>query len=441
MFFSAQEDTTAFAGGQYGLVHFDEQIPEEFFSEALQRTMTVKDSGMIVTETPLGGKGFWTHTILTRDALAKRTIGSSKRLLVSLHTCSQYDTGLYAAEEIDSRRALMSEQEAEARIFGRPAAYSKTHVFDRFQISEMFDGVREPRRGQLRVHAVDPAEQREDNRHQEKANGENTEELLAQATDDTSLVFLDDAESELRVWEEPETLGQYVIGADVAEGMTNNDASCAQVLKMEHRGNSLYLTHVASWHGWINSIVYAYELFKLSLWYNCALLVPERRGPGDATIQKLKELGCWTLFRDVTDPAFAIPGQDPRLGLDTNVKTKPLFIACLQNAIWSRRTRTRSFVTYDRDTLEELGSYGQERSDSGQTVKFRGESGTPDDRVMGLGLGAYPALTSYAFDPMLGQEAKRAEAAGKKNLDSQEEAFWDRVREDQAARKARERVI
>ena len=342
LFFSAQEDLVAFAGGQYARVHLSEQIPYEFFVEGTQRIKTVPNSGMIVEETPLGGKGFWTHKVLTRDANSGKTIGGTGRRLVSLHTCTQYETGLYPKAEIDADREQMTEQEAEARIFGRPAAFSQTSVFNNAQISAMIAESRPPIRGNLMLDG-------------EERDGGNLEGLLLDAGDETKVDFVRDNDGDLRVWEPPEEYAQYVIGADVAEGLTTGDASCAQVCKMERRGHAMHLTLVASLHYWVNSLAYAADLMKISLWYNQATIIPERRGPGDATVQQLKELNCWTLFRDTADPAAAVLMVDTRFGLDTNVGTKSVYISVLQQLIWSKRTRKSYLVCYDADSLDRFG--------------------------------------------------------------------------------------
>jgi hypothetical protein len=420
LFFSSQEDLTAYAGGQYALVHLDEQIPYPFFTEATQRIKTVPNSGIVVSETPLGGKGFWTHKILTRDAKARKRVGDSGRLLVSLHTCTQYETGLYPKEEIDADCEQMTDQQIEARVNGRPAAYSEHGVFNKVQISDMIAKAKPPiLRGLLMLEG-------------EKFSGENTADLLEEADDDTTVKILPDADGELRVWELPKKYAQYVIGADVAEGMTGNDASCAQVLKMERKENEMNLTHVASWHGWVNSLAYGPELFKLSILYNLATIIPERRGPGDATVNRLKELNCWTLFRDTADPAAATFTLDTRYGMDTNVSTKSMYVAMLQYVIWHKRTRKRRLECWDEDTLEEIGTFGQEKTQSGLTYRFRGEGEMPDDRVMGLALAAYGAVAGDIYDVWLELEARRAQEEEETGLTERDKRIWKQLREEDA---------
>lgn len=436
-FFTAQNDPKSMAGGQHAQIHFSEQIPEKFFQEAQQRIKTVVNSGIIVEETPLGGKGFWTHKMLTVVANSGKIHEGTGHPLVSLHTVSQYETGLYPKEDIDAEASLMTVQERESRIYGRPAAYSKTAVFDNAQISDMIEAAKPPLyRCQLRIKHLYPDRASETDEWEEEADGYNAEDLLSMAVDDTVIEPVMKEDGGLRVWVPPEKHGQYVIGADVAEGLTTNDASCAQVLKMSRRGNAMYLTHVASYHDWINSIPYALVLYKLSLWYNCATIIPERRGPGDATCQSLRELGCWTLYRDTNDPASAIAGMDARFGVDTNIKTKPLYISTLQNLVWNRRTNRRNFVSWDVDTLDEMGSYGQERTDSGMTVRFRGEGGMMDDRVMGLAVGSYIAITGYIYDMGIEGEERRDKASETLGQSQKDKDMWDILRREEEARGA-----
>lgn len=428
-FYSAESGPGEFQGNQLSQWHFDEQIVYGFFPEGMERIKNVPNSSGIVTETPLGGKGFWTHTVLTRDATNEYRDPITGRLLVSLHTCTQYETGLSPEEEIRATERLYSKEEAEARIYGRPAAFSKTAVFDNHEVSAMLEQAEEPAlRGDLLLARTTESEP------EVVEDGRNTSSLLTQQAwaDNSNIVIIcrEHPEAMLRVWEEPEEGAQYVIGADVSQGLTNKDASCAQVIRMRRNGLDLHLDQVASMHGWINSYAYGFDLYKLSLWYNHATLVPERRGPGDATIQCLVDHFCTMLYQDRLDPALAELSPDPRFGLDTNVKTKGLFISVLQQAIKDRRTGRRILNIRDRSTLEELGSYGQELTASGLSYRFRGEAGMPDDRVMGLALAVYAALNLDLYSMSAEREAAQKQA--EQHLNTHDREFWREVREEEA---------
>lgn len=440
--FSNVSKPISMAGGQHSQMHLSEQIPEGFYTEGMQRLKTVVHSGMIVEETPLGGKGFWTHKVLTVLAKSQKVNARTGYPLVTLHTVSQYETGLYPREDIDAECEHMSAEEIESRVYGRPAAFSATAVFDKWQISDMIAKARPPLyRCRLRVRHLypektTPDDEEENNHWDEDADGYNVREVLERATDITEVAPVMCDDGELRVWESPIPFAQYVIGADVAEGLTTNDASCAQVLKMKRQGHSMKLEHVASYHDWVNSIPYAFILYRLALWYNHATIVPERRGPGDATCQTLRDIGCWMLHRDLNDPAAALAGVDARFGVDTNVATKPLHISALQNMIWNKRLKRRHFNTHDIETLEELGSYGQERSPSGITVRFRGEGGTLDDRVMGVAIATNIALTGFIYDTGLDIDAQREKTMESSEMTEHDKRLWRVLREEEQAEQA-----
>ena len=427
--FSDVEGPLVFAGGQYAQVQFDEQISYEFYAEALKRIETVPNSGLVITETPLGGKGFWTHKVLTKKVCLETNRKGVP--LCSLHTIDQYEAGLTAKDLIDESKTAMTEQEAEARIYGRPAAYSKSAVFDNAQIGEMLNAAIDPIRGDLFIKYNEKPPGEEDPQHwDEQIDHTNAEELLVDSDDETAVRFLEQPDGMLRVWELPKRHYQYVIGADVAQGLTHGDASCAHVIKMGRVGTHYTFDIVASFHGWCNSLAYASHLMKLSMFYNQSWLVIERRGPGDATIEKLKELGCWTLFRDQTDPANAMFINDSRFGVDTNIKTKGIFISILQNVLWNRQLQHRFLNIPCRDTLEELGSYGQEVSRTGKTITFRGESGTPDDRVMALAVGVYAAMTFPMYDMESEMLRNRKRHQDDTSMSSDDRQMWADLKEE-----------
>jgi hypothetical protein len=413
--------TLSIAGSQYAIVHFSEQIHKRYFAESLNRIGTVPNSGMIVEETPIGGKGFWTHTELTETAKKKKRVEGTDRLYVSLHTISAYDAGLESKEHIDAKRAMMTEEEARARIFGEPAAYSETGVFNKVQISLMIKEIEDNNTPKARscelyiryVHGL-PDSIAERDRFAERMDHENEEELLFNSSTDTVVQPIFQEDGNLRIYEMPEKFGQYVIGADVAQGLIDGDYSCAQVLKVTRVGLEFKLRQVAVYHGHINSHDFANKLFKLSIFYNFAALAPERRGVGDGTIQQLKSIGCWTLIRDLTSQSQADFNLDAQFGIDTNQRTKPFLVSGLQHAIWSKSTKVRVLHINDLDTIDELGAFGQEKTTEG-TVKFRGESGQHDDRVIALAIAVHLAKDFELYD----YDKEAQERAAKKPNDGQ----------------------
>ncbi len=424
--FSDREGPTVLAGGQYAQGQFDEHIDQEFFTEAAQRLLTVPLANLAVTHTPLEGKGAWEHQRLTRrfeKGGKENMIPNTDRKFVSLHTIDQFSAGLSNPNELKALMESYSPAEVEARVWGRPAAFSATGVFDSWEMSNMYDEVESPTIGTLECA-----------KENDKRKGKDQASLLEEADEDLALEFTNDDKGDLRVWEKPKPFAQYIIGADVAQGLTTGDYSCAQVLKLTRRGVDLEFEQVAMHHGHINSIVYGEELMKLAIWYNSAILVPERRGPGDATLQRLKALGYWGLFRDASDPAQATMSADALFGLDTNVKTKGIIISMLQNTVKDKRTGRRSIILRDFDTLEQLGHFGQEKTESGLSFRFRGEGGMHDDTVMALSLGIYAArVYPDMYDIELEVKSRKVK---NHNLSAHEQSVWDR-RDEQIKRRNR----
>ncbi len=418
--FSDQEGPTVLAGGQYAQGQFDEHIDEEFFTEAAQRLLTVPEGNLMITHTPLEGKGAWEHQRLTRrfeKGGKQNLIPQTSRLFISLHTIDQYSAGLSDPNKLKALEESYSPAEREARVYGRPAAFSSTGVFDSWEMSNMYDEVETPELGELLVKET-------------KKKDQST--VLEEATEDLLLGFSSVQDGDLRVWKAPEPFGQYIIGADVSQGLTTGDYSCAQVLKMMRQGYDIAFEQVAMFHGHINSLLYGEELMKLAIWYNSAILVPERRGPGDATIQRLKSLGYWNLFRDASDPAQATMTPDSMFGLDTNVKTKGIMISMLQNCVKDKRTGKRTLLLKDFNTLEELGHFGQEKTDSGLSYRFRGEGGMHDDTVMALSLGVYAArIYPDMYDIDLEKRSRK-----RLDISEEEKDVWDH-RDRQLKRKSK----
>jgi hypothetical protein len=280
---------------------------------------------------------------------------------------------------------VMSPAEIEARVYGKPAAYSETGVFDHWELSEMHDEVAEPERGY--VQFVDSP-----------TDLNPRDYLFSLAPGVTPPKFLSTPDGMLRRWKPPLPEAQYLLGCDVAQGLIKGDASCASVLRMRFDKTDIRFEMVAQLHGWINPRNYAEEVMKLALYYNEAIVVVERKGPGDETIRSLKEWGYWNLFRDVSDVNQVDFSPDACFGIDTNVRSKAIMVAMLQQVIKDRATARRSITIPCEDTLEELGTYGQEITKSGLSVRFRGEAGMSDDRVMSLVLAVYAAKAFGLYD-------------------------------------------
>lgn len=428
--FSDQEGPKVMAGCQAALVQLDEQIGLPIYREAVERTKTVPNSGIIVTETPVLGEAFWTHTVLTASATRGDMVPNSNRPVVSLHTIDQFSAGLTDHDRIRASMMTMNEAEIQARIFGLPATSSEMAIFDGGVLSMMTkEDVKQPSRGILYV--------RRGKDDQDKTD----EEMLAMANERTRIRFEQQDDGNLRVWTPPHPLGQYVIGCDVAHGLTRRDASVASVLRMKPMGFDIYFNMAAQYHAWIDPILYAEELFKLGLLYAPATLVIERNGPGEVVIKRLKDLGCWFMYHDTAALGSVMESLDSLYGVDTNVRTKSVIVSMLQSTMKLRRVGKPSLVLPCTDTIKELRAYIQSPTESGKSFRFEasgtGEDGLPmhDDRVMSLALAIYAAKTSPIYDFDL-EKHLRAAVRGKAQ-DETTRKFWERFRREEEEKRQR----
>jgi antitoxin component of RelBE/YafQ-DinJ toxin-antitoxin module len=415
--FSDREGPMVLAGGQYAQGQFDEHISEEFYTESLMRLQTVPFGNLMITHTPLEGKGAWEHLRVTKQFLdggEANLVPGTDRKIVDLFTLDQFAAGLVPHEQILALLKNMPPAEAESRVWGRPSAFSKSGVFDTWMISEMEDDVRPHEVAAL--HTPD--------------GKKSQEQYLRKSGRKAQIHAKIDLQASLKIWERPFPYGQYVIGADVAQGLTGGDYSCAVVLKLVRRGGDMCFEMVAQYHGHINSLAYAEELMKLAIYYNSATLVVERRGPGDATLHRLKELGYWNLFRDLSDPSQATFTPDALFGVDTNVKTKGIFISMLQNTIKDARTGERTIIIPDHSTLEELGHFGQEMTETGLSYRFKALGGMHDDRVMALALAVYAARVYPGMYSVEDERKAQALKRRKHTLSPMEQKIWADYRKE-----------
>lgn len=90
---------------------------------------------------------------------------------------------------------------------------------------------------------------------------------------------------ELTVWEEPIPGEDYVIGADVAQGLEHRDYSVGWVLR---RSNLSFVARIKG--NRFDADEFGQKLCLLGWWYNSALLGPEINGPGVACVAAIRRL-------------------------------------------------------------------------------------------------------------------------------------------------------
>lgn len=179
----------------------------------------------------------------------------------------------------------------------------------------------------------------------------------------------------LSIYEEPNDLDEYVIGADVAQTV---DYSSAHVIKKRTA------EVVAVWHGRIDPKDFGKELERLGYFYNIAIIGVERNNQGIATLVQLNDAYYPMLYYrdDITDTGEA---STSKLGWETNVRTRPILISDLGNMI-----RTRDIQCPDEPTVDECMTFVRTN-----TGKEAASNGCHDDRVISLAI----AIQVYRRSP------------------------------------------
>lgn len=193
---------------------------------------------------------------------------------------------------------------------------------------------------------------------------------------------LADPQGFLKIYKEAQPEWTYVIGADSCESALSHDEACAQVLSRNT------WEQVAHLHGHIAPDDFARKLFALGLYYNMALLCPERNGPGAVTVQQLAELGypnlCRTPKSVITDGGKWVETEE--FGFHTNVKTKPQIIEKLSSSL-----RDLLLVLHDKQTVDQLETFVVRKVNEEGHVQTGAEDGFRDDCVMALSIAVWYA--------------------------------------------------
>lgn len=188
---------------------------------------------------------------------------------------------------------------------------------------------------------------------------------------------------ELFVYQELDPKQTYTIGADVGMGVRNGDPSVAQVLDGEKR-------QVAVWRGLIQPDAFADTLKAIGLYYNTALIAPERNNHGLLTCVRLwKDLRYPNVFLDVSEGQIA-DKDSLNVGFLTTEKTKPLIIDRLRAAV-----RDGAITLHDRTTLSEMRTFVVT-----QSGKMEAEEGKHDDTVMALAVANHCHVRSFKPIPV-----------------------------------------
>lgn len=187
----------------------------------------------------------------------------------------------------------------------------------------------------------------------------------------------------LKVWGQPQENEEYVIGADVAEGI-EEDFSVATVMKKSTH------TTVARFRGDMEPADFGEYLALLGRWYNHALIGVEINNHGLTAVQRLRDVGYDNIYRREMGIDERYEEYTSKLGWRTDVRTKPLMIDGLSEAI-----STDQIVDYDKIFVQECLTYI--RDARGRT---NAQLGQHDDTVMATAI----ALQLFEWSPILQQK-------------------------------------
>lgn len=170
----------------------------------------------------------------------------------------------------------------------------------------------------------------------------------------------------LKIWEKPKPYKEYVIGADVAEGLKGGDFSVATVVDVST------MAVVARWRGHCDPDKFGEILGALGTYYNYALIGVEVNNHGLTTVQKLRDTFYTNLYK--RDRGYDEEWETPtvNLGWKTDMRTKRLMIDDLIKLVRER-------VIKDRDIVFINEAFSYVRDERG---RMNAEEGSHDDVVM-----------------------------------------------------------
>lgn len=183
----------------------------------------------------------------------------------------------------------------------------------------------------------------------------------------------------LKVWFQPQEGHEYVIGADVAEGVEEDYSAATVMDKGSHQT-------VARFRGDLEPSDFGEYLALLGRWYNHALIGPEINNHGLTAVQRLRDVGYDNIYRRELGIDERYEEYTSKLGWRTDVRTKPLMIDGLSEAI-----STGQIVDYDKIFIRECMTYIRD-----QRGRTNAQTGQHDDTVIATAI----ALQLFEWNPI-----------------------------------------
>ena len=186
--------------------------------------------------------------------------------------------------------------------------------------------------------------------------------------------FIYDKEGRFKVWQEPIINGNYIVSADVAEGIETGDFDSADVI------DQLTGKQVAQWHGHIDPDQFAKLLFWIGKRYNGAWLIPERNNHGFMVCDKLVDMGYPHIYMEtIIEPPHKPRKRYGWVTSGRGKKAKPLVI---DNLVAEFRDGVDGIMC--AESFNEMLTFKQN-----EKGELGAEIGYFDDRVMSIAIGKY----------------------------------------------------
>lgn len=203
------------------------------------------------------------------------------------------------------------------------------------------------------------------------------------------VIFDENPKGNLKVWKEPVAFHEYVIGADIAEGIEVNsddpvrdkrlDYSCAVVMDRKT------VEIVAVWHGRVDPDQMGRQLEALGRWYNDAFIGVEKNNHGLSSLLVLRELNYPKIYYREKEGLASIKSTN-EMGWRTDRYTRPLMID--EGSKWFRERR---LMIYDEEIIGEMMSFVRYPDGVGRAAQ-----NAYDDRIMAMLI----ALQMYTRNPV-----------------------------------------
>ena len=356
---------TAFQAIRVNKFFLDEEPPSHFFDE-VERRMRFPDSQIFCGATTLRGSTF-IHDRAERFPLRYRNAQSGP---IAWSGAPMFANPYLPKDFIESQKHLYRNDEDMFAIcvMGEPRSLSGRHIFAGKALDEMIAHQKKPRFNLV-----------------VKANGE--------------VVERDFQDERWDAWELPQIGRKYVMAADLSEGGLGGDFTSVSILCVD-TGKM-----VGKFRGRVEPGPFTFELVAIGRFFQNAIVNFEKNMNGAAVLDRLRQYR-YPFVALSENFSGKIQTDIEAYGFRTDLKSKPVIISNLRDAIWDGLIDIP-----DGQTLDELSRFGWLRSaDHGQRqVPKMGAISGHDDCVMSLAIAWHTARSPRARPIRLEQKVSTIE--------------------------------